>query len=268
VGDTPKGQSSPNVVDRDRSPLGRAAAVSVAVLTTISAVVLALVNGFSFRLAVPLVGLALVVDLVRIRTARSPHVAGSTHGVFGRVLTVPRLGLWLTGGVLAILILSYFLLPESCTPALNDWIEAHFSLARHRLSQLGPACSIRHGSVLLWSQAALPVTLLFVLAADALSSVVDPERFVRAYGFTIKGNPKKQPAEKVLGLFSICLLLLVCQRALPFTPSTKSMITPFYPQDYFESFIVLIFISPIILFWIALVQSAVDSDYDYLRPRI
>ena len=230
----------------------------IAAFTVISAGVIVITNGLSLSLALVFVAFAVLVDLLRAWLARFPEDARPSLGIIGHVVARPRLAYWIVGTAVVFLVLSYLAFPEICLQGLNDWIEANFALARHRLAALGPACSVEHGSVLLWIQLTMPIAMLLAIASAAISSRISPLRFWHENRARLGPSQIQSTELKKVIMAASCLFFLSAQSVADFGDVWKSMFGTLVPHKSLISVIKLLFIYsfPFVFFIIFFMRTA------------
>ena len=183
-------------------------------IVSIVAVALAVANGISWTLSAVMLGFGLATDLYRGVVRRQSEDTRRALRLSTLIVGHPRLPFWVAGAVVLRLVAAWLLLSDVCAPDINAWIEANFHLARWRMAALGPTCSVRHGSVLLWSQAIMPpLTILFI---GALGILADSNQFV--YDQFNKNRSQDKENKLTFGggliLFTILLLFLIATQPI------------------------------------------------------
>ena len=172
-------------------------------------------NDLSQEVGWPLLAFAALVDGMRFAGRRGLLSLSSVGPGISRCLDVllqPRAAYYLLGGTAVLLFVLYYALPSYCPVAINEWIARHIGLAARRVEHIGDACSVAHGSMLLFAQAALLLTCVLTSALLSIAEVYKPQKF------QIKPVKKAPPPSGTIALlsFGVYFAFLSGQAFLPF----------------------------------------------------
>ncbi|WP_421726402.1 hypothetical protein [Bauldia sp.] len=205
-----------------------------------AALLIALTNLFSFRLFIATLAFAGSIDLLRVWLHKSIKI----NTIRPSLSYLLRYFSFVIALIVAIILVTlWYYVPDICTPALNTLIESNIGIVESRMAALGPACDVPRGSLLVWTQAVLPATVLFMIGIDGIFFDIDQSSFIRTTK-KISRYKQRSPAFIPMLIFLYIIIFFIAwisnfeAESVGYRPTV-----PQYQVSVYVAFIVLIYLS-------------------------
>ncbi len=151
---------------------------------------------------------------------------------------------------LAVLSVLYFAQPDACWPVVNNLIDREHGLPAWRFGRFPDMCDVPHGSVIMLTQAIMPVLAVLTVAILATSAQIDPGLFLRQTWRHIV--PKLEfvvanPRKVQLGHVFFCWFMLLLFAAIPFAYEPSRSTRPLSPHAAYAFYAKWVSLAPVAL---------------------